>query len=214
MGGDFTHCNIFKDLELVLELADTAECHTGGSIECAVFDQDVCAVFKSAMLVRSLQHSKPSSTLTGFEGDIVVTVVDDKSDECDIRGVNCVSAIGVEVVAVLVVVEIGVVDVYILHEDLARIDQSHRPHLALDKLDALDYGVGQTIEGDLMRSPGKVANCSIFVVPIYISALACLISPQNTTETFRRWMLTRPVRCHRKSPFLSSCTCAPDHHQR
>jgi hypothetical protein len=186
VGRNLTDCDIFKDLELVLELADTAECHTGGSIERAVFNQDVCAVFKSAMLVRSLQHSKFSSTLTGFEGNIVVAVVNDKSDECDIRGVDCVSAIGVEVVAVFVVVEVGIVDVYVLHEDLARIDQRHRPHLALDKLDALDYGVGQTIEGDLMRPPGKVANCSIFVVPICVPALARLIQPRDTTEMFRR----------------------------
>jgi hypothetical protein len=87
-------------------------------------------------------------------------------------------------VAVFVVVEIGIVDVYVLHEDLARIDQRHRPHLALDKLDALDHGVGQTIEGDLVRPPRKVANCSIFIVPICVFALACLLPTRKTMDYF------------------------------
>ena len=44
-------------------------------------------------------------------------------------------------------------------------DERHRPHLALYEFDALDDRVGQTVEGDLVRTAWIIANCSVRVVP-------------------------------------------------
>ena len=103
--------------------------------------------------------------LTGFEGNVVIAIVNHESDEGNVRSINRVRTISIEVVPVVVVLEIRVVDVDVLHQDLARVNERHRPHLALHKLDALDDRVGQTAEGDLVRTAWIIADCSVRVVP-------------------------------------------------
>lgn len=44
-------------------------------------------------------------------------------------------------------------------------NERHRPHRTLYKLDALDDRVGQTVEGDLVRTAWVITNCSIRLVP-------------------------------------------------
>ena len=103
--------------------------------------------------------------LTGFECDVVVAVVDYESGEGDIGSIDRVCTIGVEVVAVSVVFEVGAVDVDVLHQHFARVDERHRPHLALDELDALHHRIGQAVESDLVWSTWVITNRSVFVVP-------------------------------------------------
>ena len=111
------------------------------------------------------QLSRCSNKLTGFEGNVVIAIVNHDSDEGDIRSVNRICAIGIEIVPVVVVLEIRVIDVDVLYQDLAGMDERHRPHLALHKLDALNDRVGQTVEGDLVRTAWIIADCSVRVVP-------------------------------------------------
>ena len=52
--------------------------------------------------------------LTGFECDIVIAIVNYPSDEGNVRSIDRVCAISIEIVAVVVVLEIRVVDVDVL----------------------------------------------------------------------------------------------------
>lgn len=111
------------------------------------------------------QLSRCYNKLTGFEGNVVIAIVNHDSDKGDIRSINRICAISIEIVPVVVVFEIRVVDVDVLYQDLAGMDERHRPHLALYEFDALDDRVGQTVEGDLVRTAWIIANCSVRVVP-------------------------------------------------
>jgi hypothetical protein len=79
-----------------------------------------------------------TSALTGFEGDIVIAVVNNPSCKRDVGSIDRISSVGIEVEGVCIVLEVGVVDVDVLQQDLARVYECHGPHLALKKFDPLN----------------------------------------------------------------------------
>lgn len=82
--------------------------------------------------------------------------------EGNVGSVDSVGAIRIEILST---VHVGAVDVDILQEDFARMYERHGPHLRLQEVDALDDGVGEASESDLMRPAWIIADTSEPVVP-------------------------------------------------
>jgi len=105
------------------------------------------------------------SALTGFEGDIVIAVVNYPSCKRDVRSVDSVGSISVKIVQVGIVLEVRVVDVDVLQQHLARVNERHCPHLALEELYPFDHRIGETIEGDLVWTARIITDRPVAFVP-------------------------------------------------
>ena len=114
--------------------------------------------------------------LTGFKGDVVVTIVDHPPCESDIGSIDCVSSISIEVRTVRIVLEVGVVDINVLQQDLARVYECHGPHLTLEEFDALDHRICEAVEGDLVWTTRVIADCPIAFVPDLTIAVESTLS--------------------------------------
>jgi hypothetical protein len=113
--------------------------------------------------------------LIGFEGDFVVTVVDHPSCELDVGSINRVSSVTIQIHPIVVVLKVGVVDVDVLQQDFARVNECHGPHLALEEFDSLNHGVSETIEGDLVWTARVIANRPVaFVSDLTIAVQGAL----------------------------------------
>ncbi|KAJ8127842.1 hypothetical protein O1611_g5796 [Lasiodiplodia mahajangana] len=117
-------------------------------------------------------------------GDVVVATVDGPVTEGDIVRVDNISSVGVERGEVESDFPLGIsaVDVYVLEQNILRVDDGHCPHLGLDKTRLLNDAIFHARVRDLVRATGVVVGTIDEVIPNLAVAIQSTIAKTSPVD--------------------------------